>query len=164
VLWARRAGYPLQVHGLDHHPLVTDLARDRCRDYPEISIDCRDIFHVADGGYDYVHASQFVHHFPDPEVVPLLKHMLTLCEHKLVVNDLLRAPLAYFSTWAFTLFATPVFRHDARLSVRRGFKIKELAALLRAGGLSSFTLRWHFWYRVLLILPKEPSQVPHKEN
>lgn len=155
VRWGRRHGFHIEVHAIDHHPLVADLAREQCRDYAEISVACQDVWKLEDGGYDYVHASQFAHHFPDAQLVPLFKHMLALCKQKLVVNDLLREPAAYISTWLFTLFSTPVFRHDARLSVRRGFKMKELAVLLRSGGIRSFSLDWHFWYRCLLVVSKE---------
>jgi 2-polyprenyl-3-methyl-5-hydroxy-6-metoxy-1,4-benzoquinol methylase len=151
--WARRRGYRLEIDGVDHHPLIVDLARERCRDYPEITISCGDVLALEDGGHDYVHASQFMHHFPDGEVVPLLEHLRGLCRRKVVVNDLVRAPLAYLSTWLFTLGTTRVFRHDARLSVRRGFRVSELAALLHRGGLDDFQLEKHFFYRFLLIIP-----------
>ena len=80
-----------------------------------------------------------------------------------MVNDLVRAPLAYLSTWLFTLWTSPVFRHDARMSVRRGFRADELEGLLRDGGLYDFTLEKHFFYRVLLIVnqvaaERQPSQ------
>ena len=155
VRWARRSGYRLQIDAVDLHPLVAELARERCRDYPEITVFCcKDVLDLEDGGHDYVHASQFVHHFPDEEVVPLLKHLLGLCRRQVVVNDLVRAPLAYLSTWLFTLWTSQVFRHDARLSVRRGFKVDELSELLRQGGLHSFRLERHFFYKFLLILDK----------
>jgi 2-polyprenyl-3-methyl-5-hydroxy-6-metoxy-1,4-benzoquinol methylase len=156
VRWARRSGYRLQIDAVDLNPLIADLARERCRDYPEITVFCcKDVLHLEDEGHDYVHASQFVHHFPDEEVVPLLKHLLGLCQRQVVVSDLVRAPLAYLSTWLFTLWTSQVFRHDARISVRRGFKVDELAELLRQGGVDGFRFERHFFYRFLLILNKE---------
>jgi 2-polyprenyl-3-methyl-5-hydroxy-6-metoxy-1,4-benzoquinol methylase len=159
VRWARRAGYRLQVHGIDRHPLVVEMAQEHCQDYPEIEITCANVLTLeareGEELYDYVHASQVVHHFPSEEVVPLLRHMLGLCRRKVVVNDLVRAPLAYAATWIFTLIGPPVFRHDGRISVRRGFRLDELGQLLRAGGLRPFSLTWHFFYRFLLVLDKE---------
>jgi SAM-dependent methyltransferase len=151
--WARRNNFRLQIDGVDRHPAVIELGRAKCQDYPEIALACRDALQLQDRVYDYVHASQFAHHFPDEELLPLLKHFLALCQRAVVINDLLRSPLAYLATWLFTLWTPAVFRHDARMSVRRGFKIKELRALLEAGGLSNPRLEWHFFYRVLLILP-----------
>jgi SAM-dependent methyltransferase len=154
VRWARRAGYRIQVDGVDHHPLIVDLAREQCRGYPEISIARGDVLALGGQDYDYVHASQFVHHFSDDQVVPLLRHLLARVRHKVVVCDLVRAPLAYLATWLFTLGTSPVFRHDARLSVRRGFKVDALEALLRADGLGDYRVERHFFYRFLLIISK----------
>ena len=158
VRWARRNGYRLQIDGVDQHAPTIDLGRQRCQAYPEITLSCQDVLQLEALPYDYVHASQFLHHFPDEQVVPVLQHLLSLSQRKVVVNDLRRAPLHYLGTWLLTLFATPVFRHDARLSVRRGFKVEELRALLRDGGLHSFELERHFFHRILLILDK--AQAP----
>jgi 2-polyprenyl-3-methyl-5-hydroxy-6-metoxy-1,4-benzoquinol methylase len=152
VQWARRTGYHVQVDGVDKHPLIVELARERCRGYPEIQITCGDVLELDGREHDYVHASQFVHHFSDDQVVPLLRHLQARSRCKLVICDLVRLPLAYLSTWLFTLWTTPVFRHDARLSVRRGFKTDELEALFQAGGLSHYTIKRHFFYRFLLVM------------
>lgn len=153
--WARRSGFRLQIDGVDLHPAIIELGLEKCRGYPEITLACQDVLQLQGAAYDYVHASQFLHHFPDEEVVPLLKHFLTLSRRAVVINDLLRAPLAYLATWLFTLWTSAVFRHDARMSVRRGFRTKELRALLEAGDLGNPRLEWHFFYRVLLILRKQ---------
>ncbi|MFN2290471.1 MAG: methyltransferase domain-containing protein [Anaerolineae bacterium] len=152
VRWARGAGYHLEVDCIDKHPVVVDLARENCSAYPEISVACHDVLDLHGLDYDYVHAAQFVHHFPDEEVGPLLSHLQTLCRSKLLVSDLVRAPLAYLSTWVFTLFSPPVFRHDARISVRRGFKLEELESLLGEAGFSDYRLERHFFYRFLLVM------------
>ncbi len=157
VRWSRRQGYRLRVDAIDRHAITVELARQRCRDYPDISVSCRDVFDLdgQETRYDYVHASQFLHHFPDEQVASVLRHLLGLCECKLVVNDLVRARLHYASAWVVTLFASPVFRHDARLSIRKGFTLDGLRGLLRGGGFDDFLLRWCFFYRFLLVLSVE---------
>ncbi len=157
VRWGRRKGYRLQVEGLDLHPIIVELARQKCQAYPEISISCQDALRFDGQGYDYVHASQFIHHFPNQEVPRVLRRLLGMCERKLVINDLVRAPLAYLATWLFTLIGSPVFRHDARISVKRGFTRRELERLLRDGGFRGFRLEGHFFYRFLLIVDKEEA-------
>ena len=72
-------------------------------------------------------------------------------------GDLLRDPLAYIATWFFSLPASRVCRHDARLSVRRGFTIDDLRRVLLAGALQQYELETHFFYRFLLILSKEAA-------
>jgi SAM-dependent methyltransferase len=155
--WARRSGYRLSIRAIDHHPLVVEEGRTRSRGYPEITFAQEDVLALDGPVCDYVHASQLVHHFADDEVVPLLEHLRGLCRRKVVVNDLVRAPLHYLGTWLLTFFGPAVFRHDARISVRRGFKMDELAALLRAGGVRDYQLERHFFYRFLLIVRSDAN-------
>jgi SAM-dependent methyltransferase len=150
--WGRRSGYRLRVDAIDKHALTVDLARRRCSGYPEISVSHQDVFHPNGRKHDYVHASQFLHHFPDGRVVSVVDHLAGLAGRKLVINDLVRAPLHYLSAWAFTLLAAPVSRHDARLSIRKGFRIDELEELLASGGRDDFYLEKHFFFRFLLII------------
>ena len=154
VRWARRNGYRLKVEGMDRHPLIVELGRQQCQGYPEITLSCQDVLELEGPICDYVHASQFLHHFSDEQVVPVLRQLVALSRHKVVVNDLVRAPLHYLGTWFLTLWTSPVSRHDARMSVSRGFRVEELRALLRAGGLDDYALEQHFLYRFLLILDK----------
>jgi 2-polyprenyl-3-methyl-5-hydroxy-6-metoxy-1,4-benzoquinol methylase len=150
--WSRRRGYRFQIDAIDRHEITVELAQRRCQGYPEIAVFHQDVFHLSERKYDYVHASQFLHHFPDGEVVPVLNHLQRLSRSKLVINDLVRALLHYASAWALTLFASPVFRHDARLSIKRGFILNELEWLLKDGGVGNFRLERHFFYRFLLIV------------
>jgi 2-polyprenyl-3-methyl-5-hydroxy-6-metoxy-1,4-benzoquinol methylase len=152
--WGRRAGYRLQITGLDKNPAIVALAQEWCRPYEEITIRCQDVFQLDNQPHDYILASQFLHHFPDGQTAAVVRFLLSRCRGKVVVNDLVRAPLAYACTWLFTLIATPVFRHDGRISVRRGFRPAELERLLRANGLTHFRLTRHFFYRFQLALEK----------
>jgi 2-polyprenyl-3-methyl-5-hydroxy-6-metoxy-1,4-benzoquinol methylase len=163
VRWARRTGRRIRVDLVDKDPNAIELGRQACRGFPEISAKCQDVLDLKGREYDYVYASQFLHHFGDEEVVPVLRRLLRICRRKVLISDLVRAPLAYLATWFITLFTSPVFRHDARMSVRRGFRADELEALLRDGGLCDFALEKHFFYRVLLVVDqgaagRQPSQ------
>jgi len=155
VKWSRRRGHSIRIQAIDSHPLIVEFARERCRRYPEITVEQRDALLMRDEMYDYVHASQFVHHFSDAELPALLRHLLGICSRKLLVNDLVRSPLNYAAACALSLFTSSVFRHDARLSIRRGFRLKELDALLREQALPYHRLEKHFFYRFLLILSHE---------
>jgi SAM-dependent methyltransferase len=152
VRWSRRRGYRILVHAIDKHADVAALARQSCQGFPEISVSRKDVFQLDGQAYDYVHASQFIHHFPSMKVPSVLGFLLGLSERKLVVSDLVRAPLHYLSAWVFTLISSPVFRHDARLSIRRGFTLDELEKLLEKSGFVNFSLERHFFYRFLLIM------------
>ena len=153
--WSRGRGHGIHIQAIDSHPLIVELARERCLRYPEITVEQRDVLLIEGEKYDYVHASQFLHHFLDAQLPDLLHHLLGLCDRKLLVNDLVRSPLHYAAAWALGLFTSSVFRHDARLSIRRGFRPKELELLLRQQGFAHYRLENHFLYRFLLILSRE---------
>jgi len=153
--WARRTGHDLQVDAIDSHPDTVALARETCGRYPEITVSRRDMFDLRGESADYVLACMFLHHISDERIPSVLAHLLAQCRLKVVVNDLLRAPLAYLGTWLFSLPASAVFRHDARLSVRKGFTVAELRRMLSGSSLQDYRLERHFFYRFLLILSKE---------
>jgi len=150
--WARRNNHRIEIDAVDDHQPTLELARDRCAGYPEIHPHHGDVFSQTENRYDYVHASQFLHHFPDAEVPAVLGALREMSNRRLLVNDLIYAPLHYLATWALTLFTSSVFRHDARLSVRRGFQIDSLEQLLRRHDLNDYRIEKHFLYRVLLIM------------
>lgn len=157
VRWAQRTGRRMHVHAIDSNPDTARLARERCRAYPEITVAQANVFELRGAPADYVTASMFVHHFPNETIPAVFEHLLAHCKRKVVINDLLRSPLAYLATWLFSLPASRVFRHDARLSVRRGFSIEELHRLLLASAQTQYLLETHFFYRFLLVLSKEAT-------
>lgn len=151
IRWARRAGHRLQVDAIDRDTHTIALAQKRYRAYPEIHFTCRDLAGLAGCNYDYVHAAQFLHHFPNGQVGEVLWKLLSLCRRVLVVNDLIRARLHYLATWLVTLPPAPaVSRNDARLSVRKGFTLEELRGILNGSGIRHFSLKRRFFYRFLL--------------
>ena len=91
-------------------------------------------------------ASLFLHHFPPEDVARLLREMGRVAR-VVVVNDLHRHPLAYHAIRTLArLSPSEMFRHDAPMSVRRGFTGPELDALLAEAGLVA-TRRWRWAFR-----------------
>jgi ubiquinone/menaquinone biosynthesis C-methylase UbiE len=109
----------------------------------------------ADGSFDVVTASLFLHHFDAPELPGLLAGLHRLARRALVVNDLHRALVPWlFGRVAFPLlFRSRVSVEDGLLSIRRGFRPSELRAAFAAAGLSSVSIRHSFPYRLLAVAP-----------
>ena len=150
--WARRNGHRVEIDAVDNHLPTVELAQWCCAGYPEIHLHHRNIFDQNEDCYDYVYTSQFLHHFSDAEAPAVLQRLRQMSGRRLVVNDLIDAPLHYMATWMLTLFTSSVFRHDARISVRRGFQIDDLQELMRRHGFDHFHIEKHFLYRFLLIM------------
>jgi len=87
--------------------------------------------------FDYVFCSLFLHHFPDEEVVELLRSFGAVARKAVLVIDLERHPIPYyFLAWTRPLLGwDPVTVHDGAISVEAAFKPRELEELARQAGL-----------------------------
>lgn len=128
-------------------------ARRRIRDEDPIHVVCADGFRLPlpDHSVEVAHAALFLHHFREAEVVRLLTEMARVATRGVLINDLHRHPLALGGIRLLTgVFSrSHLIRHDAPLSVRRGFRREELRHLLDAAGLQAdIDWRWAFRYVV----------------
>ena len=109
----------------------------------------------ADGSFDVVTASLFLHHFDAPELPALLAGLHRLARRALVVNDLHRSLVPWlFGRAAFPLlFRSRVSVEDGLLSIRRGFRPAELRAAFAAAGVSPVAIHRSWPYRLLAVAP-----------
>jgi SAM-dependent methyltransferase len=103
---------------------------------------------------DILFCSLFCHHFKNEELIEMFRWMYDNSNLGFFVNDLHRHPLAYHSIRLLTsLFSNSyLVKHDAPLSVLRGFKKRELEDLLRRAGISHFIIRWKWAFRWLIVV------------
>jgi 2-polyprenyl-3-methyl-5-hydroxy-6-metoxy-1,4-benzoquinol methylase len=103
---------------------------------------------------DIIFCSLFCHHFKEDELIDMFRWMSGNSVLGFFINDLHRHPFAYYSIRMLTsLFSKSyLVKNDAPLSVRRGFKKKELSALLDKAGISNYTIRWRWAFRWLVII------------
>jgi 2-polyprenyl-3-methyl-5-hydroxy-6-metoxy-1,4-benzoquinol methylase len=151
---ARRAGFELEIHGLDVSPRAVEFATARAAaEQAAIHFSVLDV--LADPlpeGFDVVTCSLFLHHLADEQAVLLLQSMAKAAKHLVLVNDLRRSAagvaLAHLATW--TLSGSDVVRVDGTRSVRAAFTVREAAALARAAGLKGAIVQRHWPLRFLL--------------
>ena len=97
-----------------------------------------DVFHLPFPAkcFDLVHCSLFLHHFTDDDSTKILRSLASLARIGLIVNDLHRHPLAYWSVRIGSLLmsSSEYVRHDGPVSVLRGYKRQDLLTLLRSIG------------------------------
>jgi ubiquinone/menaquinone biosynthesis C-methylase UbiE len=98
--------------------------------------------------------SLFCHHFKEPDLVEMIRWMRDNSQTGFFINDLHRHRLAYHSIrWLTALFSKSyLVKHDAPLSVLRGFKKKELMDLLDKAGITQYSIRWIWAFRWLVIV------------
>jgi ubiquinone/menaquinone biosynthesis C-methylase UbiE len=108
-----------------------------------------------DGTFDVVMASLFFHHLSNDNCIQVLSQMWRIAKQRILVNDLHRHAVAYFSIRALTaLFSkSRMVRHDGPVSVLRAFRSSELLDIARRAGVPARVHR-SFPYRLVLVADK----------
>jgi len=121
--WAKQNRRKVHITAIDTNPHALELARKWSR-HPRIRYLRHSAFEIEKlGTFDFMTASMFFHHLPDEAIVQLLPKMFQYSRRGFLVNDLYRHPLAYAGVAVLSaLTLDPVVFHDAKLSVKRGFR------------------------------------------
>jgi 2-polyprenyl-3-methyl-5-hydroxy-6-metoxy-1,4-benzoquinol methylase len=109
---------------------------------------------------DILFCSLFCHHFGESDLIGMLKWMQLNCRTGFFINDLHRHPVAYYSIRFLTsLFSKSyLVKHDAPLSVLRGFKKKELEDILDKAEIKNYAIHWHWAFRWLVIVRRDHEE------
>lgn len=159
LAWAKRRGIDAQIVGIDSDPVTAGAAATLSKRFPEVAIVRADAFAppFAPKSFDFVFASQLLHHFSEEQIVMALRNWSDVARHAIIVSDLVRHPAAYHGIRLLTkLFTRNVMtRNDAPLSVQRAFTLPEWRALLRSAGVGPVQICSAVPYRVMaLIFPE----------
>lgn len=104
----------------------------------------------ADGAFDYATTSMFLHHLEDDAAALAVREMARVARRGLVIADLLRHRRAYAWINLFTLWSTPMVKHDARTSVAQAFTKAEVLELRERAGVGFARYHRHFGHRFVL--------------
>ena len=91
--------------------------------------------------FDVAHASLVMHHLDDESAVAGLRAMAAVARELVVWNDLVRDSLGIWGAQLSTITARKELRHDAVVSVRRSFTMREARAVAEAAGLLDIRVR-----------------------
>jgi 2-polyprenyl-3-methyl-5-hydroxy-6-metoxy-1,4-benzoquinol methylase len=153
VAWARRRGLPIRVTAIDSAGGIVTAARAAVRDVAEIAVEQIDLFELAatNRRFDIVTASLFLHHMPLERTSAAIGAIDRLAVQGVIISDLLRSPLTWAAVGALAcVTGNRIVRHDAPLSVRRAFRVRELSRLAAAAGLPYLRARREGRFRVSL--------------
>jgi hypothetical protein len=159
--WAGARGIPLHFTCLEKAGHAVDIARGELAraGNPSVQLLQEDAFtHQPAEPYDCAVASMCFHHFSDAQILMLLRRLHGFVLNSVLINDLRRSRLAYLAA-RLLLVATPAgVRHDALLSIRRGFKISELSTLLRQLDSVTVSVEPTRWFRIAAIIRFKPGE------
>jgi SAM-dependent methyltransferase len=156
VRWARRRNIAARVSGLEREAITVEQAVMQMKSLPEIPTIQGDALAppFRAGSFDFILASQLLHHFTDDQIVALLRNWARLARRAIIVSDLVRHPLAYHGIRLLTLGLTrnEMTRVDAPLSVRRACTISEWRELIRSADIGAFRVERALPFRVLGVI------------
>jgi 2-polyprenyl-3-methyl-5-hydroxy-6-metoxy-1,4-benzoquinol methylase len=155
--WASERSIEAHIRGIDVSPPTIEYARRRCADADGVEFEIEDLLDLPDTvSFDIVHCALVLHHFEGDAAVAALRKMFALSRWGVVINELDRHPLAYYSIKLLTrLFSeSPMIRNDAPLSVLRAFQREDFRRLALEAGLPEPCIRWHWAFRWCVLFRK----------
>jgi 2-polyprenyl-3-methyl-5-hydroxy-6-metoxy-1,4-benzoquinol methylase len=157
--WGRKNNYQFTLTGVDLKPDCIEYASRFCKDYPEINFVLADYRNLPElqQEFDVIVTSLFCHHLNNEELLDLFSWCNSQAKVGFIMNDLHRHPLAYYSIAMLTKIFSKSYlvKNDAKLSVLRGFKRKEILAILADLPLHqtiTYQLTWVWAFRWLLVI------------
>ncbi|SHJ66137.1 Methyltransferase domain-containing protein [Hymenobacter daecheongensis DSM 21074] len=149
--WARQKQLKTELVGFDANAFMVAYATEKARSFPEISFRQQDIFSAEfqRQSFDIITCSLFCHHFGETELVAMLRQLKAQASVGVIINDLHRHPLAYYSIrWLTRLFrGSYLVQNDAPLSVARAFTRPDWTRMLAQAGIEKYELRWRWAFR-----------------
>jgi 2-polyprenyl-3-methyl-5-hydroxy-6-metoxy-1,4-benzoquinol methylase len=153
--WAGRKNLPLRLTGIDVSEAAIQYSG---KNVPGISWIHQDVFAYLRSGmkYDVIMNTLFMHHFSEEKIIELLKLMWQSSSAGIIINDLHRHPLAYHSIQLLTNIFSKSYlvKHDAAMSVRRGFKMRDWKMLIKQAGIPGADIHWEWAFRFLIVIRK----------
>ncbi len=140
--WAHQRRIPVELHGLDSNVEHVEVVRRRAAEEGrrlELQVgDARRLEDFADGSMDVVVSTLMLHHLAPGEAARALAEMDRVAAVNFFMFDLRRTLTAVPLLWGLLRagrFEAPT-RHDALVSLRRGYSVEEVRSLLDAASVS----------------------------
>ncbi|RNI30390.1 methyltransferase domain-containing protein [Rufibacter immobilis] len=153
--WARKQKVAVELVGIDANAFMLRYSASLSQDYPEITYRQADVFspEFAQEQFDVVICSLFLHHFKDDALASLLAQLRRQVRVAVLVNDLHRHPLAYYSIKCLTQIFSRSYlvKNDAPLSVLRAFSRADWERILAQAGVAHYQLVWKWAFRWQLV-------------
>ncbi|MBK7883108.1 MAG: methyltransferase domain-containing protein [Chitinophagaceae bacterium] len=151
--WCKKNNITASFTGIDIKQSCIDFAKNKyaamnanwiTSDYEKVNFETKP---------DIIFSSLFCHHFLETELVNMAQWMKKNCCKGFFINDLERNIIAYYAIKFLTrLFSKSyLVKHDAPLSVARGFKKKEWHIILSQANVTSYIIQWKWAFRHLVM-------------
>ena len=131
--WARRQSKRIEFTCIETNKTALTIAAENIRRSGCDSIELKNenfLEFEPHQRFDYAVGSMFFHHFQDDQIVQIIERLRSYVLRGVLINDLRRNSISYTSCFFLVCVLPTGVRHDALLSIRKGFKTNELYQLL----------------------------------
>jgi len=144
---AKRCGIALRAVGLEITGAMAAAAQRP--NLVAIAGDARTL-PFADHSIDVITCSLVLHHLDEADSVRMLRECARVAKVRVIIADLRRSWVAVILLWlvSFPLRFHPYSRHDGVVSIRRGFSVPELRALIELACHTNARCARHLGWRV----------------
>lgn len=154
--WATDKNIKPKLVGIEKNPDIIQYAKESNQALSTIQYKNMDI--LAEGfnenQFDVICLNNVCHHFDNEPLKKLLESLVKQTRLAIIINDLHRHFIAYFSIKIITkvLGLSFLARHDGPLSVLRAFRKKELLEVMPQLDVMSVQVKWCWPFRWLVII------------
>lgn len=147
-------GLDFELIGIDANLDTICYAQELSKGYVNISYVQMNIFseEFNEMKYDIALSTLFLHHLSDVEIIDKLNLLKESARVGIIVNDLQRSKMAYFLFGIISFFINNrIVRNDGLVSIRRGFRKRELINFSKELQLeSAVDWKWAFRYQWIM--------------
>lgn len=147
----RKKRIKVRLIGIDNNDKCLSQARKMSTSYEEIMFYNKNIMNLTEDnfGCDIIICTLTLHHFKDEEIKKVLKKSMELVSETVIINDIHRNKLSYYLFKVFSYFFIRgyIAKNDGLVSIKRGFKRKELIHFAKELQLTNYRLDWKWAFR-----------------
>ena len=151
--------YPEQMNigiGIDANSYIIKYARNAQSKFKQLSFKVVNVLVASEKNFscDILHASLFLHHFSHDELVILFEKFKRQSIRGMIINDLHRHWLAYYSIKYLTQWfsKSTMVQNDGPLSVMRGFRRNEWIQIFKDANIENYQIYWKWAFRWKIII------------
>ena len=102
-----------------------------------------------DESFDMVSCCLFAHHLEPEQLLTYAQEALRVAKIAVIINDLVRHPLHFgLAVAARPMYRSRLTRHDAPVSVRRAYTVREMRTILRGSSAAQVDVTQHYLFRM----------------
>lgn len=154
--YCRKHDIKTKLIGIDLNVDALNIARSASTEFPEISYKVQDVLALTqtDMNCDILISTLTTHHFTNEQLPLMLAQFARLGKIGFVNNDLHRSALALylFKLFSMVFIKTKTARNDGLISIRRGFKKRELLDFAKKLPNRQHLIKWKWAFRYVWIM------------